>query len=147
MFDFPLALHAEPDGSAFNVTFRDLPEALTFGLSVADALVMAADCLTEALAGRIVHGEEIPFPSAPQKDEYLVGPPAWLAAKAALHVAMLQRGVSKSELARRMNVDEKEVRRLLDPRIGSKLPRLEAALQALGKVLVLSVRDQEAARF
>lgn len=46
--------------------------------------------------------------------------------------------ITKVELARKIQCDEKEVRRLLDPRHTSKLPRLESALQALGYKLVIS---------
>lgn len=45
------------------------------------------------------------------------------------------------ELARRLNCDEKEVRRLLDPRHGSKLSRMENAMRALGRKLVVHVAD------
>ncbi len=43
------------------------------------------------------------------------------------------------ELAKRMAVDEKEARRILDPRSGTKVPTLERALAALGKRAALSV--------
>jgi len=37
--------------------------------------------------------------------------------------------------------DEKEVRRMLDPRYRTKLPRIEEALEALGRRLVVSVEE------
>ncbi|MBF0136367.1 MAG: hypothetical protein H7833_09515 [Magnetococcus sp. DMHC-1] len=37
--------------------------------------------------------------------------------------------------------DEKEARRILDPRHGTKLPLLEQALFVLGKRLVVSIQD------
>jgi predicted RNase H-like HicB family nuclease len=40
-----------------------LPEALTDGADEAEALAEAADRLSEALASRIVDGDEIPAPS------------------------------------------------------------------------------------
>ena len=43
------------------------------------------------------------------------------------------------ELAKRLGVDEKEVRRLLDPHYGSKLPRIARAVEALGKRLVIGL--------
>lgn len=55
----------EPDEEGLVlVRFADLPEALTDGADLAEALVEAADCLSEALASRIVDGEEIPRPSS-----------------------------------------------------------------------------------
>lgn len=71
--------------------------------------------------------------------EQLVAPPAETLAKAALYVAMREAGISKTQLAKRLGVDEKEVRRLLDPRYGSKLPRIAQAISALGRRLVVSL--------
>jgi len=62
-----------------------------------------------------------------------------MAMKAALHLAMHERGITKSELAHRLGVDEKEVRRLLDPRHGTRLPTMERALAVLGKQVELKV--------
>jgi len=39
-------------------------------------------------------------------------------AKAALYVAMQDAGITKVQLAKRLGVDAKEVRRLLDPHYG-----------------------------
>ena len=127
--------------TGFVVTFRDLPEANTQGEDLADALAQAADCLEEATAARIQNGADIPVPSRPAKGERVVMLPAQMAAKAALYLAMGEARVGKSELARRLGCDEKDVRRLLDPRYGSKLPKIEAALAALGKRLEIVVHD------
>jgi hypothetical protein len=50
-----------------------------------------------------------------------------------------QRQLTQVELAARLQCDEKEVRRLLDPRHASKLSRLEAALALLGQQIVIGV--------
>jgi antitoxin HicB len=68
-----------------------------------------------------------------------------VAAKLAVLEAFRDAGISKSELARRIGKDEKEVRRILDPRHPTKLPALTAALRALGKRLVVGVMEAEAA--
>ena len=60
-------------------------------------------------------------------------------AKAALYTAMGEAGISKIQLARQLGVDEKEVRRLLDPHYGSKLPRIAEAISLLGKKLVIGL--------
>jgi antitoxin HicB len=60
-------------------------------------------------------------------------------AKAALYVAMREAGISKVQLARKLGVDEKEIRRLLDPHDGSKLPRIAQAIGALGHRLVIGL--------
>ena len=51
--------------------------------------------------------------------------------------------MTQVELAARLHCDEKEVRRLLDPRHASKMSRLESALAALGQQLVVSVQTAE----
>jgi hypothetical protein len=49
----------KPDG-ALTITFPDFPEAITIGTNRADALEQAADCLQEAIAGRMVRKESSP---------------------------------------------------------------------------------------
>lgn len=122
------------------VRFPDLPEALTEGKSEADAMAQAADCLEEAIAGRISRGEGIPLPSRARKGQRMIPVPAPTAGKAALYIALREANLSRTELARRLGCDEKEVRRLLDPRHPSKLPRLQQALVLLGKRLVVEMR-------
>ena len=46
-----------------------------------------------------------------------------------------------AELARRMGKSDNEPHRILDPDHPTKLPALEAALAALGKAVIVSVRD------
>ncbi len=60
-------------------------------------------------------------------------------AKAGLYMAMSEAGITKVQLAKQLGIDEKEVRRLLDPHYGSKLPRIAQAIQLLGKRLVIGL--------
>ena len=142
-FEYPATLTPEREGG-FMVRFADLPEAITSGADRHDALMQAADCLEEAIAGRITDGLEIPQPSPPRRKQILVAVPAPTAAKAALYLAMRGAGIKNTELARRMGCDEKEVRRMLDPRHPTKLPRIQQALEALGKRLVVAMEEQAA---
>ena len=89
-------------------------------------------------------GEQIPCPSKAKAGEHLIALPIDTAAKAALYMAIRESGLSKVELAAQLRCDEKEVRRLLDPYHPSKLPRMEEALEALGKKLLLSMEDAAA---
>lgn len=131
-FEYAIALKPSEEGG-FVVTCRDLPEVITQGDDREDALTQAADAMDEAFAARMQANEDLPTPSRFRKAEYVVSPPAETVAKAALYVAMREAGVNKLQLAKRLGVDEKEVRRLLDPHHGSKLPRIAEAVQALGK--------------
>ena len=122
------------------VSFRDLPECLTSGADETEALTEAADALEEAIAGRIDDPEPIPEPSACRPDEYLVSVPADTAVKAALAVALRETGTTRVALAARLGIDEKAVRRMLDPRHRSSANRIHAALRALGRDLVVETR-------
>lgn len=142
-FQYPATLTPEKTGG-FMVRFVDLPEAITSGADRGDALVQAADCLEEALAGRITDGLAIPEPSPLRRNYVLITVPAPMAAKVALHLAMRDATMKQTELARRLGCDEKEVRRMLDPRHPSKLPRIQQALNVLGKRLVVSLEEEAA---
>ena len=137
-FEYAVRLAAAEEGG-FVVSCRDLPALVTQGEDRADALARAADAMDEVFAVYMDDGLPLPPPSKPRRGEVLVSPPAEMVAKAALHTAMQAAGVSKLQLARRLGVDEKEVRRLLDPHHGSKLPRIAEAVQALGKRLVVGL--------
>jgi antitoxin HicB len=67
-----------------------------------------------------------------------------MAAKTSLYLAMRELGVTRSQLAQRLGVDEKEVRRMLDPRHATKLPRIEQALGILGHRLIVSLESDAA---
>ena len=136
---YPAMLKPDRQAGGFTVTFPDLPEAITQGEDRSDALHQAADCLAEAVAGRIRRGDEIPSPSRTKAHRTVVPVPPLMAAKAALYLALRQAGMSNVKLAKQLGCDEKDVRRLLDPRHRSRITALEAALEALGKKIVVVI--------
>jgi antitoxin HicB len=77
---YPVTLTPDEADGGFVVTFEDLPEAITQGETLADALLEAADALEEAIAGRIRRGDLIPEPS-PATDRPRVPVPAQTAAR------------------------------------------------------------------
>ena len=141
MEPFRYAVRLEPaEEGGFVVTCRDLPQPVTQGEDLANALTEAADAMDEVFAA-YMHGDlTLPAPSKKRKGEHVVSPPAETMVKAALYVAMKDAGISKVQLAKRLGVDEKEVRRLLDPQYGSKLPRIAQAVEALGRRLVIGLK-------
>ena len=139
-FIYPAAVERDEAGY-FLVTFPDLPEAGTDGQTLEEALTEAADCLAEAIAGRVVRLEDIPKASPQRQGQYAVTLPAQLAAKAALYLAMKERGLSTLGLAQLLRGHEKEVRRLLDPKHPVELRRIEEALAAIGQTLVVGVQE------
>jgi antitoxin HicB len=138
-FVYPALLTADEKYGGFVVTFRDLPEAITQGDSLEQALNEAADCLEESIAVHIADKLEIPQPSQPKNGEYLVAVPAQTALKAALYLAMREKGMSKVELASILNIHEKEVRRILDPHHATKLSTMERTLAVLGQRVELQI--------
>ena len=138
-FTYPARLRPDSTGELI-VSFRDLPECLTSGASEAEALAEAADALEEAIAGRIDDAERIPIPSVRRSGEHHVAVPAGTAAKAALALALRECRLSRVTLAQRLGVDEKTVRRMLDPRHRTAVHRIEAALRMLGQELVIETR-------
>lgn len=134
-------LPAEEGG--FVVTFPDVPEAITQGDSIDECIEEAADALEEAIAGRINAGEDVPVPSKVQRGQYLIPVPAQTAFKAALYEEIRSRKLTKVELAAHMGIDEREVRRLLDPHYPSKLPRIAEVLERVGKRIVVQVEDEK----
>ena len=140
-FVYPARFERGNKSGVVVVSFRDVPEAITQGTGERDALWQAADCLEEAIAGRIADGSEIPKASRATRGERLIPVPAPMAAKAALYLAMGEAGITNVQLARKLGCDEKEVRRMLDPRHPTKLPRIQEALDLFGKHLVVSVEE------
>ena len=138
-FTYPARLRPDSSGELI-VSFRDLPECLTCGASETQALAEAADALEEAIAGRIDDAECIPVPSARRAGEHHVAVPAGTAVKAALALALGESGLSRVTLAQRLGVDEKAVRRMLDPRHRTGVHRIEAALRVLGQEFVIETR-------
>jgi len=138
-FTFPVILTPDKKAGGFVVTCRDVPEVVTQGESIEDALSEAAGALEAAIEMRIEDAMDIPVPSDKKRGEYLACLPVNTAMKAALYTSMQEQNISKTELARRLGLDEKEARRMLDPRHGTKVPALERALHALGKRIELMV--------
>ncbi len=122
-------------------TFPDVPEAHTVGNDEAQALRRAPDALETALAIYVDERRDLPRPARPRKGQRMVALAPMAAAKLAIYQAMRDQGVTQVALARRIGCDPKDVRRLLDLMHRSRLDRLEAALAALGKRLVIEVRD------
>ena len=108
---------------------------------IGNPAVLAADCLQEALAGRLVRRDTIPKPSRQRRGERLIPVAVYLAPKLALFDAMERLAVTSSELARRLGVTKSAVGRMITPKHESKPGEIEAALRALGKEIVVHVSD------
>ena len=143
-YGFPARLEPDEEGRLV-VHFPDLPEALTDGADKAEALAEAADCLSEALAGRINRGEDIPPPSRLRRGLHWVAPDPTMALKAVLYSALRARKMSVADLAHRLGIDDRKAARLVDPRASGRLSSLESALSSLGYSIAIEVRKKPAA--
>ena len=139
-FAYPARLTAGRDGRVL-VEFVDLPRVATDGKDRREAFEEAMDALGSDLSIRLSRREEIPVPSRAKRGHRMVPVPLWLAPKLALYVAMRDQQVNNSELARRLGVHERVVRRMMDPQHATKAEKIQAALAVLGKQMTVEVRD------
>ncbi len=137
-FVFP-AMFEPGDKGGVVVSFPDVPEAITQGANMTEAYAMAEEALSLALLTYPARGLPLPRTRARGNDLVPVVVAADVAAKLAVLEAFAETDISKAELAHRLGKDEKEVRRILDPRHSTKLLTLTKALRALGKRLVVAV--------
>lgn len=139
-FAYPVRFRRAPEGG-WVINCRDLPEMISQADDGEDRIDIAEGALQAALESRIMLKESIPAPSATRSGEVVVTVPIETATKAALYVVVEGNSGSKSELARELRMDEKEVRRLLDPRHSSKAPRIADVVAAFGRRIRISVVD------
>jgi len=137
-FIYHANLDSDPDGG-FNVTFPDVPEAITAGDDEQEALANAQDALGLSLRCRIKDNEELPVPN--YKNGVSVTTDAWDTLKLSVMLCFKQSGMSKTELAARLGKNESEARRILDPLHFTKLQTLEQALRAMNKSVIVIVQD------
>jgi antitoxin HicB len=137
MRGYPARFQPAKEGG-FTVTFRDVPEAITEGDTMDEALAAASDALESALSFYIGDRRLLPSASAAKRGERMVELSALGMAKTALYEAMLAENVSRAELARRLSCHLEQVARLLDLTHASKFEQLERALAAVNRRMVVS---------
>jgi antitoxin HicB len=131
---FPVKLSKEPEGG-YTVTFPDIPEAITCGESIEDALYHAKDALESAMDFYLDDKRPVPAPSKPKVGQHTVELPASVAAKVLLLNEMSGQKVRPAQLARRMKITPQEVTRLTSLHHATKIDGIALALKALGKTL------------
>ncbi len=119
-------------------TFPDLPGLSAEAGSHRHAIDAARTVLVAALRGCAREHRDMPRPS-PGRARDLVDLPLLIAAKAALYQTMRDQNVSNVALAKRLNTVEGTVRRLVDLGHRSHVDQVEAALQLLGKRLIVDL--------
>ncbi len=142
MTKFTFFARMEPgDRKGVVVSFPDVPEAVTEGRDYAEASSMAEEALGLALLTYPLRGLPLPKAHASGKKLVAISPSPDVAVKLGVLDAVRAAGMTKSDFARLIGKDEREARRILDPRHPTKLPTLASALTRLGKRLVIAVEE------
>jgi antitoxin HicB len=128
------------DNATFLISLPDVPGAISYGETEAEALANAVDALETVISGLIGARRDIPDPSEaqgrPTVSLSLLG-----SLKVALYRAMRARGWRKADLARALGLNPRQVDRLLDLRHRSTVAQLEQALRACGKRVEVETRE------
>jgi antitoxin HicB len=129
---YEIVIDADDNGT-FMGTAPAFPEITTFGSSQPDVLLNGRNAIEEAIAARIVDGDDIPKPLIATKGRrgLYVEVPAMVFLKSALYMICRHNGVSRAELARRLKWHREQVDRLFRLDHKSHLDRLEAAFKAI----------------
>ena len=143
-FEYPVVLKRD-DNETFLVTCPDIPELVTFGDDREDALRHAQNALITALEMYQDDRRDLPKPSAPKKGRPIVSPPPRVLLKASLYQAMRDAEISNVELAARLGRDEKQIRRLLNFNVDSRVTEIARALEEVGLELTAQKPRKRAA--
>jgi antitoxin HicB len=127
-------LDPDKDGGLV-VIFPDFGVGVTQGETREEALAQAADLLETMVANDMAEGWDLPDPSPAATRRPLV---PLVAAKAELYRAMRGAKITEAELARRIGISPQQAHRLFDIHRASRLDRLEAAMRALGRRLIVT---------
>jgi antitoxin HicB len=133
---WPVDLIPAEEGG-FIANFPDLPNGWSQGETREEALAQAEDLLEEMILGSMAQNEDV-FPPSPAKGRPIVALPPLTAAKFEAYRAMRAAGLNKRQLAARLGWQPSQVTRLFDGRHASRLDQIEAALNALGRRLVVT---------
>lgn len=136
---YPVEIFEAEDG--ITLTFPDVPGAITGGWgNLAANLAQAPEALAIGLSQYVDDGHALPTPS-PAAGRPVVAVPLLAAAKLALHQTKLSARLTNVQLAQRLGVNEKEIRRLLDVTHNSRIAQVQAALQELHCELVVELPE------
>jgi antitoxin HicB len=139
--EYPAKFTPDRTAGGFVVTFPDVPEAITQGDTIEEAMAMASEALELALTFYTEKWADLPVPGSLKRGMRMVLVAALSEAKVRLYSALRAAGVRKIDLARRLKCSPSQIDRLLDISHHSKLDQMEAAFAAIGKRLAIEIRD------
>lgn len=126
-------LAIQPDGDSWLVTSPNFPEVVSFGSTQEEACINGRNAIEEAIAGRIADGEDVPLPlNETHGRGRFVEVPAMVFLKSALYMIMREKGMTRADLMRSLNVHREHVDRLFRLEHNSRLDAMEDAFKAVG---------------
>jgi antitoxin HicB len=137
---YPVTFQRDQNGTIIALV-PDVPGTMTFGANRDEALDRVQGALVAMLAARMEDQETIPRPSRAGRRQRVVALQPVVAAKISIYQAMRVQQSTPQDLARRLGWEESRMRRVLDLRRRSRLEDIEASLAALGKRLVIEVKN------
>lgn len=144
---FPAVLERDDNGT-WLITCPVLPEVTTFAEGEADWHDHARDAIEEAIAARMASWGDVPLPGGADlfaSEDTLHNRVVELSLQAALKLMLFRSckhaGVSRAELARRLNWHREQVDRLFRLDHASRVDQLDTAVRAIGKSFDVEVTD------
>ncbi len=122
----------EEDGWGFVVSFPDIYGANAGGKTFKESIILAEDCMVVALSAYIDLGHELPAPSPFQDGQELLTVQPVIAAQLDLYTAMREQGISRADLAQRLDVSSDDADRLLSLDYCTPIAEVIKALRSLG---------------
>lgn len=143
-FAYPARI-AKTKAGVFEVRFLDLKEAFTEGDTFEEATENASEVLSGVMLTRIAHDMEIPHArkAVKGKDIHYILPDA--KTQSALVIRAAFKGRNMAQVARELETSWPAVNRLRDPGHWPTLKLLDRALKAVGKELVITIRNRKEA--
>ena len=116
MISYPAVFEYDNDDGAYNVSFPDLPGCFTYGATLDEAKVNAAEVLSAYLESIDSRRMKIPEPSV-QKDDniYNVEPDTKVGFAIWLKKQREARGLSQSDIADQLDITYQTYQRIEDP--------------------------------
>lgn len=135
---YPATLEKAAEGG-YVVTFRDIPEAITQGDDLNDALDMAEDALLTAMEFYFEDNRKVPTPSKAKQGEHSVALPVSVWAKVLLLNEIVDNKITAADMSRKLSMSPQNFNRVLDLNHVTKIDTINQALGVFGKHLTLQV--------
>ena len=134
---YPIELTEDTGG--YVVTFPDIPEAMTQGDTLDEALEMAQDVLLIAMDFYFEDKRPVPMPSKAAKGQHTIQLPLSVWAKILVLNELCHQNLQPADVARKMGTRPQDVNHILNLHCTTKIDTIAAALHAVGKELSLSI--------